>query len=192
MRATPLGGRTASLPKRRTAVLIWTDPLMGSGAWTPELVELAGGLPVVAFPGADARGSPGTVASADPEVVILTLPGMHPNAAAAAVEALRRTEARWGPFAARRRVVLIDGHRYAKRPSPRLIDTAELFSWAIHPELAQGSDFGRSAEILERPGTRSPTATVRASMGVTPDTLLPSPWPPGGCSSHDRSLRCAS
>ncbi len=135
-------------------MLIWTDPLMGSGAWTPELVELAGGLPVVAFPGADARAIAWEqVASADPEVVIVTLPGMHPNAAAAAVEDLRRTEARWGPFAARRRVVLIDGHRYAKRPSPRLIDTAELFSWAIHPELAQGSDFGRSAEILERPGT---------------------------------------
>jgi hypothetical protein len=38
--------------------------------------------------------------------------------------------------------VLIDGHWYANRPSPRLIDTIELFASAIHPEVvdARGLD----------------------------------------------------
>ncbi len=136
-RAQALARRTAALPKRRTAVLIWTDPLMGSGQWTPELIELAGGLPVVAFPGADARAiSWEQLASADPEVVIVALPGMRLKAAATALEDLRRSERRWSAFAKRRRVALLDGHWYANRPSPRLIDTAERFAAAIHPEIA--------------------------------------------------------
>ncbi|MGP6156748.1 MAG: ABC transporter substrate-binding protein [Vulcanimicrobiaceae bacterium] len=134
---------TSTQAKRRATVLIWTDPLMGSGQWTPELVELAGGVPVVSFPGADARAIAWEqLESADPEVVIVALPGMRPRAARAAVEDLRRTAPRWEAFAARRRVVLIDGHWYANRPSPRLIDTIELFASAIHPEVvdARGLD----------------------------------------------------
>lgn len=141
VRAAALAERTNALPKRRTAVLIWTDPLMGSGQWTPELVELAGGLPVVAFPGADARAiSWEQLQSADPHAVIIALPGMHLNAAAAALDELRRANTRWETFAAQRRVALLDGHWYANRPSPRLIESAERFAAAIHPRLAAGHD----------------------------------------------------
>jgi iron complex transport system substrate-binding protein len=141
VRAAALAGRTSALPRRRTAVLIWTDPLMGSGQWTPELVELAGGRPVVAFPGADARAiSWEQLQAADPEAVIIALPGMHLNAAEAAVDDLRRANTRWSPFAEGRRVALLDGHWYANRPSPRLIETAELFAAAIHPQLAADHD----------------------------------------------------
>ncbi len=139
-RAQALARRTAGLPKRRTAVLIWTEPLMGSGQWTPELVEIAGGLPVLAFPGVDARAITwAQLESADPEVVIVALPGMDLKAAAAALEDLRRSEPRWGPFAQRRRLALLDGHWYANRPSPRVIDTAERLAAAIHPEIAGDS-----------------------------------------------------
>lgn len=136
-RADALAARTRRLPKRRTAVLEWTDPLMGSGHWTPSLVELAGGTPVAAFPHAYSQVvSWEALAEGDPEVVVVVPCGMNVEQTQAAVEELARTEPRWAPFAASRDVVLMDGHQFANRPGPRLIDTAELFARAIHPEVA--------------------------------------------------------
>src|SRR5579864_1418398 len=39
----------------RVLVLEWTDPPMGPGHWTPELVEAAGGEPLLANPGSNSR-----------------------------------------------------------------------------------------------------------------------------------------
>jgi iron complex transport system substrate-binding protein len=134
-RAEALAERTRDLPKRRTAVLEWTDPLMGSGHWTPSLVELAGGTPVASFPNAYSEVIAWeTLAEADPEVVIVVPCGMTAAQAQASLDDLDRSEPRWAPFAASRRVVVMDGHQFANRPGPRLIDTAELFAAAIHPE----------------------------------------------------------
>jgi iron complex transport system substrate-binding protein len=135
-RADALAARTRSLPKRRTAVLEWTEPLMGSGHWTPSLVELAGGTAVASFPNAYSEViSWETLEAADPEVIIVVPCGMNVAQTQAAVAELEHTEPRWKLFAASRHVVLMDGHQFANRPGPRLIDTAELFAAAIHPEL---------------------------------------------------------
>jgi iron complex transport system substrate-binding protein len=135
-RADALANKTRPLPKRRTAVLEWTDPLMGSGHWTPSLVELAGGTAVASFPNAYSEViSWETLEESDPHVVIVVPCGMNVAEAQAAVDELERSEPRWKPFAASRDVVLMDGHQFANRPGPRLIDTAELFASAIHPEL---------------------------------------------------------
>ncbi len=133
-RADALAAKTRALPKRRTAVLEWTDPLMGSGHWTPSLVELAGGTAVASFPNAYSEViSWEALEDADPDVVIIVPCGMNVAETKAAVDELERTEPRWKPFAASRHVVLMDGHQFANRPGPRLIDTAELFAAAIHP-----------------------------------------------------------
>jgi len=39
----------------RVLVLEWTDPPMSGGHWTPGLVELAGGAPLLAHPGANSQ-----------------------------------------------------------------------------------------------------------------------------------------
>ena len=55
-RIMALRARTAGRAERpRTLVLEWTDPPMSAGHWIPELVELAGGIPVLANPGANSR-----------------------------------------------------------------------------------------------------------------------------------------
>src|SRR3954453_12555401 len=41
------GPRTAARPRRRALVLEWTDPPFAPGHWVPEMVELAGGSPVL-------------------------------------------------------------------------------------------------------------------------------------------------
>lgn len=136
-RVDALAARTGPLPKSRTAVLEWTDPLMGAGHWTPGLVEIAGGTPVVGFPQAYSQViSWDDLEAADPEVVIVVPCGMSLPETEAALAELRRSEPRWEGFARGRRIVPIDGNQYANRPGPRLVETAELFAAAIHPELA--------------------------------------------------------
>jgi iron complex transport system substrate-binding protein len=54
-RVDALRARVAGRARPRVLVLEWTDPPMSGGHWTPGLVELAGGEPILADPGANSR-----------------------------------------------------------------------------------------------------------------------------------------
>jgi iron complex transport system substrate-binding protein len=128
--------------RERVLVLEWTDPPMSGGHWTPGLIELAGGIPVLGNPGANSRALEwGEIAAADPDVVIVAPCGFGleraeheiaalPPAAAAAFAALRAV--RGG------RAYAMDGNAFVNRPGPRLVDTAELFAAAIAGDAASG------------------------------------------------------
>jgi iron complex transport system substrate-binding protein len=108
---------------------------MGSGHWTPALVELAGGTPVLGWTGAYSRViSWDEIRSADPQCIIVAPCGMDLAATVAAIADLDRTSADWRALVepGTRRVVALDGNQFANRPGPRLIETAELFAAAIH------------------------------------------------------------
>lgn len=49
------GGAGAEKGRVRAACLEWTDPLMGCGSWIPQLIDIAGGDPLFASPGAKVR-----------------------------------------------------------------------------------------------------------------------------------------
>jgi iron complex transport system substrate-binding protein len=128
----------SGLARPSTLVLEWTDPPMSGGHWTPGLVELAGGTPVLSNPGADSqRLSWEAIAAADPDVVIVAPCGFGVAASMRAVSDLADIAA-WNGLRAVRsgRVAIVDGNAYVNRPGPRLLDTAEIFAAAIHPELA--------------------------------------------------------
>ena len=116
-------------------VLEWTDPPMSGGHWTPGLVELAGGEPVLADPGANSRVLTwDEIAAADPDVVIVAPCGFGLARAQHEIAALPPAAA--NAFAALRavregRAYAIDGNAFVNRPGPRLVDTAELFAAAI-------------------------------------------------------------
>jgi iron complex transport system substrate-binding protein len=128
----------------RVLVLEWTDPPMSGGHWTPGLVELAGGEPVLGNPGANSRVlASDEIAAADPDVVIVAPCGFGlaraqhelaalPPAAAKAFASLRAV--REG------RAYAMDGNAFVNRPGPRLVDTAELFAAAIAGDAAQHAD----------------------------------------------------
>ena len=127
-RVEALRARVADRPRRRTLVLEWTDPPMSGGHWTPGLVELAGGEPILADPGANSRVlSWDAIADARPDVTIVAPCGFD----------LPRTGAALAAIPARERALLgrdvhtIDGNAFVNRPGPRLVDTAELFADAI-------------------------------------------------------------
>jgi iron complex transport system substrate-binding protein len=113
----------------RTLLLEWTNPPMGAGHWTPGLVELAGGSPILATPGANSqRLEWDAIAAADPDVVIVAPCGFDLERTRIAVRELDGI-AQWTSLRAHRegRVALLDGNAYVNRPGPRLVDTAELF-----------------------------------------------------------------
>jgi iron complex transport system substrate-binding protein len=132
-RAAALERHVAGRARPRTLVLEWTDPAMNAGHWTPGLVELAGGEPVLATPGANSQriGWP-EIAAAEPDVIVVAPCGYG---LAATLRAIGELEAQplWGSLAAVRsgRVYAVDGNAYVNRPGPRLLDSAELFASAI-------------------------------------------------------------
>jgi len=137
-REAALRSRPALVPPPRTLVLEWTDPPMSGGHWTPGLVELAGGIPVLANPGANSQVITWeAIAGADPDVIIVVPCGYGMEAALHATRALDlRSE--WRALRAVRdgRAFVMDGNAYVNRPGPRLIDSAELFTAALRGEAA--------------------------------------------------------
>jgi iron complex transport system substrate-binding protein len=133
-RAAQLAASVAGLPRPRTLVLEWTDPPMSGGHWTPGLVELAGGEPILSNPGANSQVlSWDAIAAADPDVVLVAPCGFDLSHALAAVRELER-EPRWTNLRAVRsgRAFALDGNAYVNRPGPRLLETAQLFGRAMH------------------------------------------------------------
>lgn len=114
----------------RTLVLEWTDPPMSGGHWTPDLVELSGGEPLLGNPGANSTViSWERIAEADPDVVIVAPCGFDLPATRRAIAELE-SDPIWTSLRAYRegRVYPVDGNAYLNRPGPRLLDTAEIFA----------------------------------------------------------------
>ena len=114
----------------RTLVLEWTDPPMSAGHWIPELVEIAGGEPILANPGANSqRLEWSTIAAAEPDAVIVAPCGFDLAKTQTAIDELDAI-AEWGSLSARRngRVLAMDGNAYMSRPGPRLVDSAEIIA----------------------------------------------------------------
>ncbi len=128
-RLAALHAKTIGAASRpRTLVLEWTDPPMSAGHWIPELVELAGGIPILANPGANSqRLEWSAIAQAAPEAVVVAPCGFDLGKTRHAIEALDAVEA-WRSLRARRtgRVLALDGNAYLSRPGPRLVDAAEM------------------------------------------------------------------
>ena len=114
------------------ASIEWLDPVFVAGHWTPQLVDLAGGIDVLGFPGEPSEQSTWeTVAAAAPRVVVAMPCGYdaersHAEATAFA-PALRAVGAQ--------RVVAVDASAYFSRPGPRLVDGLELMAHILHPDL---------------------------------------------------------
>jgi iron complex transport system substrate-binding protein len=129
------GASRIELP--RVAILEWTNPLMGAGNWTPELVDAAGGIPVLGIPGRHSTYIGwGDVISTRPDVLIVAPCGF--NLERSNVEARRILELpgyRDLPAVANDRVFVIDGNAYLNRSGPRIVDTLEILAHLIRPDL---------------------------------------------------------
>jgi len=121
--------------EKPTVVAIeWFDPVFVAGHWTPQLIELAGGVDVLGFPGEHSEQMTwDAVAAAQPEVVVCMPCGY--DAQRSLAEA-RQFDASLRSVGARR-VVAVDAAAYFSRPGPRLVDGLELMGHVLHPDLVE-------------------------------------------------------
>jgi iron complex transport system substrate-binding protein len=134
----------AALPRRpRVAAIEWFDPLMGGGNWIPELVEIAGGEPLLATAG---QHSPmlewGALIDADPDIIVLMPCGYQIPQSLADIDAIAG-EPRWRDLAAVAKgdVFVADGHHFFNRPGPRLVESAQILL-EINQAWLNGGDRG--------------------------------------------------
>jgi iron complex transport system substrate-binding protein len=113
----------------RTLLLEWSDPPFGPGHWLPELVEAAGGEPVLAATGGPSK--PRTwdeVAAAGAEAVVVVPCGMGVD------EAERQARDVAGrPGIAGTRLAAADGIGHFVRPGPGVVASVEALAAFLHP-----------------------------------------------------------
>lgn len=118
----------------RVVFLEWIDPLFSSGHWISETIHIAGGE--------DCFGSPNKpattirweqVLNADPDVLIVACCGYSRDRALADMPMLQRQPG-WEELKCVRnkRVFVADGNSYFSRPSPRIVDSAEMLMRMLH------------------------------------------------------------
>ncbi|HVW17035.1 MAG TPA: BtuF-related (seleno)protein, partial [Solirubrobacteraceae bacterium] len=121
----------------------WFEPLCVAGLWTPQLIELAGGVDVLGLAGEPPeRVGWDVLAAAAPEVVIV-MPRDYDLQTA-----YREAEMRAGELRATgaRRIVAVDGARFS-RPGPGLVDGIETLAHVLHPDLF-GHGAGGALELV--------------------------------------------
>jgi iron complex transport system substrate-binding protein len=112
------------------AALEWLDPVFVGGHWVPQMIELAGGIDVLGFPGERSETTTWEmVAAAQPEIVVLMPCGYDEDRTLE--EALQFADELRAVGA--RRVVAVNGGAYFSRPGPRLVDGLELLADILHP-----------------------------------------------------------
>lgn len=121
--------------KPTVVAIEWFDPVFIAGHWTPQLIELAGGIDLLGMPGEESQRSDwDTVRAARPEIVICIPCGYD------AKRSLQEAEQFAGELASigAKRIVALDASGYFSRPGPRLVDGLETLAHALHPGLAPG------------------------------------------------------
>lgn len=129
-----LRARTRDLPRPRVALVEWLAPPMIAGGWMTELAELAGLQPVIVEDSSHFEQVDWTrIADEDPEWVLVLPCGFNVKRSRTEMEApdvaagLRSVRA-----VQEGRCVILDGHSYLNRPSPRLMESAEMLAAAVH------------------------------------------------------------
>jgi iron complex transport system substrate-binding protein len=124
----------ARTPRPRIAVIEWLEPLFIAGHWTPELVRRAGGIDVLAEPGAHSvELGMEQLRAANPEVILFAPCGFDIARAEREANALLATPA-WG-WASGVECWALDGNALTSRPGPRLADAVEVIAGIVAPGL---------------------------------------------------------
>jgi iron complex transport system substrate-binding protein len=130
----------------RVMVLEWIDPPFSCGHWTPELVEMAGGVEGIGRSGLPSVTTAWKeIVAWAPEVMIIACCGYSVERTLEDLPILHRQPG-WAelPCVRDNRVYVVDGSAYFSRPGPRLVDSLEILAHALHPKvhpLPRGAEF---------------------------------------------------
>ncbi len=123
--------------KPRICVIEWLEPIMIAGNWSPEMIEIAGGMNLMSEPGNHSRKIDfETILHYQPDKIIISPCGFKVYQTINDIDFLT-SNAKWKELKAvqKNEVYVIDGNAYLNRPSQRIVDSLEIISSIIHPEL---------------------------------------------------------
>jgi iron complex transport system substrate-binding protein len=126
-----------NLRKPTVAVIEWLNPIMSSGHWVPEMVQLAGGQMLLAAEGEKSRYVDWyDVVNADPDILILAPCGFDIERAKKEIY-LFKYRTGWDKLRAVKtdRVFYMDADSHITRSGPRLVDGVEIMAKIFHPKV---------------------------------------------------------
>ena len=142
---TELQERCAEITRRtlaraetpRVVSIEWLDPVMLGGMWMTELIEQAGGVPLVTRPGDHAPTLTRDALLALTPDVVLIKPCGFPLHRTIEELSLLPTSLPWESWRAVQegRVYVADGNAYFNRPGPRIVESLEILAACLHPEM---------------------------------------------------------
>ncbi|MCU1276319.1 MAG: hypothetical protein JWO48_3750, partial [Bryobacterales bacterium] len=124
----------AASERPRVACIEWIEPLMAGGNWTPELIDMAGGVNLFGEPGKHSGYFTWEeLEQSDPDVIVIAPCGFDIERTRQEMHWLTNRPA-WRSLRAVRqgRVYLADGNLYFNRPGPRLVETLEILAEMFH------------------------------------------------------------
>ncbi|HEU4387933.1 MAG TPA: cobalamin-binding protein [Blastocatellia bacterium] len=121
----------------RVACIEWIEPLMATGNWMPELIEMAGGVNLFGLPGKHSPWMEWTdLLAQDPDVIVVTPCGFDIPRTRQELELLTSREGWQGLKAVQtERVFVADGNQFFNRPGPRLLETLQILAELFHPSV---------------------------------------------------------
>ncbi|WP_036691484.1 cobalamin-binding protein [Pedobacter glucosidilyticus] len=122
--------------KPKVACIEWLEPVMVSGNWIPELVQIAGGTSLLAQNG---QHSPFVsweeIAEANPDIIIIMPCGFSISRTMQEIGVLLSLP-QWKDLQAvkNNKIYIADGNHYFNRSGPRLVDSIEILAEIITPK----------------------------------------------------------
>jgi iron complex transport system substrate-binding protein len=132
--------KMATKPKIKPSVacIEWIDPLMIAGNWIPEMVQIAGGLNILGKSGNDSHWIKlEQIIKLNPEIIIFLPCGFDIKKTKKELKNFLKENNEWESLTAfkNKKIFIADGNQFFNRPGPRLIESLEILTEIIHPDL---------------------------------------------------------
>lgn len=122
--------------KPLVACVEWLSPLMIAGNWTPEIVEIAGAIPVLTQAGKHSSYiNFEDILKANPDILVLMPCGFSIQRTLQEINSLIDLPG-WNDLKAvqNQKVFIVDGNQYFNRSGPRITDSIEIMAEIINPK----------------------------------------------------------
>ena len=122
--------------KPTVACIEWLSPLMMAGNWTPEIVEIAGGLPILTEAGKHSSYiNFQDIITVNPDIILIMPCGFSIQRTLQEIGLFLDTPG-WADLKAvkSQRVYIADGNQYFNRSGPRITDSIEIMAEIINPK----------------------------------------------------------
>ena len=125
-------------PSKNSVLTIeWFDPIMIGGLWVPEMIDIAGGSSLLSKPGTKAfTATRKNLAEINPDVVVIKPCGFKLDQTVQELDTLK-ANIPWEGWTAyqKNNIFIVDGNAYFNRSGPRILDSLEILSYCLHPEI---------------------------------------------------------